>query len=135
MDSAMRNANVDLLLSTLRAGVRDTPAPPPQPIDERIDRDRFETMLAAHRPWMLRKAASIVGATQAEDVVQRALLSVFRAQNVDLNEPRAYLATAVVNEANRWRKVMSRRQEVPLPDADRPAAHAEDDLDARSRLL
>ncbi len=69
---------------------------------------------AKYRDDLLRYATGLVGAGRAEDVVSTVVLRTIRRRSLaDLDNPRAYLLKAVLNEA----RGLGRRQgNLPLPD-------------------
>ncbi len=69
---------------------------------------------AKYRDDLLRYATGLVGAGRAEDVVSTVVLRTIRRRSLaDLDNPRAYLLKAVLNEA----RGLGRRQgSLPLPD-------------------
>jgi RNA polymerase sigma-70 factor (ECF subfamily) len=74
-----------------------------------------EAIYGKHRDDLVRFAAALVGADRAEDVLSGVIVRVLaRGGLVRLQEPRAYLFKAVLNEA---RSTLRRRRSVPLPES------------------
>ena len=71
-----------------------------------------ETIYTKNKDDLIRYAAVLVGAAEAEDVLSTVVVRVLQRRSLgDLDDARAYLFRAVLNEA-RGRK---RRKQVPLP--------------------
>lgn len=67
------------------------------------------------RDQLLRYATSLVGPSRSDDVVSTVVVRTMQRRSLsDLEDPRAYLMKAVLNEA---RTVWRRRRTEPLPDS------------------
>lgn len=88
---------------------------------------RFEDICPALAPATLRVAAALVGAAQAEDAAQEAMLRAWRSWDDlhDVTAARAWLLRITVNVCRSWlrtRGAQRRADETPLPDDDSPQA-------------
>jgi RNA polymerase sigma-70 factor (sigma-E family) len=94
--------------------------------------DGFAEVFAAHHAEALRVAYLLTGdCHRAEDAVSDAFVKVYRAwQRGGIEQPRAYIRRAVVNEVNsRFRRLALERREAQRQRGDeRGARTAEDDV-------
>lgn len=75
---------------------------------------------SAHADELVRFAASLVGSSDADDVVSAAVLGVLRARTDHVDDLRAYLYRSVVNAARKhWRTLdrRARREAIRFDDA------------------
>jgi RNA polymerase sigma-70 factor (ECF subfamily) len=96
-----------------------------------VDAATLDRVAQAERPRLLGLAYRLIGSrTEAEDVVQEAMLRVHRAQVADIGSPAAYLTTVTTRLAiDHLRSARVRRESyvgpwLPEPIADDPAADA-----------
>lgn len=76
-----------------------------------------ESIYTKHKDDLIRYASVLVGAADAEDVLSTVILRVLERRSLaDLEDARAYLFRAVLNEA----RGKARRKEIALP-AERPS--------------
>lgn len=78
--------------------------------------EAFAEAVEPFRRGLRNYATSIVGAAEAEDVVQVALRNAYSAGTLDLRRPGPYLRSAVKHEAVRVSKARQRRREQPLEE-------------------
>jgi DNA-directed RNA polymerase specialized sigma24 family protein len=110
-----RERELKSMLNYLRGVVpREAEPPAAMGIPEYIDRQAMERMLHRYRGRMWAVAHRIVGPTDADDVVQRTQLAVYRAQTIDLDRPWPFLFVATRNEAIAFQRSKSRRREEAL---------------------
>lgn len=88
---------------------------------------RFEDVCPALAPAVVRVAAALVGASQAEDVAQEAMLRAWRSWGElrDVTSARPWLLRITVNVCRSWLRSRGghvRAHETPLPDDDTPQA-------------
>ena len=96
-----------------------------------MDAATLDRVAQAERPRLLGLAYRLIGSrTEAEDVVQEAMLRVHRAEVADIDSPAAYLTTVTTRLAiDHLRSARVRRESyvgpwLPEPIADDPAADA-----------
>lgn len=87
------------------------------------ERALFEARVLPHLDAMLRAAAALVGATEAEDVAQEALVRAWRAWHGlrDAGAVRPWLLRITVNVCREWRRGSGgrgRARTFPFPDGD-----------------
>jgi RNA polymerase sigma-70 factor (sigma-E family) len=95
---------------------------------EETSRD-FADVFAAHHAEALRVAYLLTGDRhRAEDVVSEAFVKVFRRWGAGVEQPRAYIRRAVVNEANsRFRRLALERREAAKRSGDERGARGADE--------
>lgn len=96
-------------------------------MEVRHDAPRFEEVCPALAPAVLRVAAALVGAAQAEDAAQEAMVRAWRSWGDlrDVAAARAWLLRITVNVCRSWlrtRVAQLRSTETPLPADDTPQA-------------
>jgi DNA-directed RNA polymerase specialized sigma24 family protein len=122
------------MLGYLRGLVpREAEPPAAIGIPERIDRQAMERIFDRYRRPMWRVAHRIVGPTDADDVVQRTQLAVYRAQSIDPDRPWPFLLVSTRNEARAYRRSKHRRREEPLTVTTTPTTS--EDSHERTRLF
>jgi len=107
--------------------------------DSRITaRTDFADVFAAHHAEALRLAYLLCGDRhRAEDAVSEAFVRVYRRwRKGDIDQPRAYIKRAVVNEVNsRFRRLVVERREAARRSGDDRGGRAADDQLADADLL
>jgi RNA polymerase sigma-70 factor (ECF subfamily) len=97
----------------------------------------FSSWVQPHVPAMQRLAARLVDRTEADDVVQEALVRAWRRWSTydgRRGEPTGWLLAIVADRARRHR-TRSRAPEPGLPDTDVPAEDTRPDLDLERAIL
>lgn len=84
----------------------------------------FDAYVAGRSPRLLRTASLLVGAADAQDVLQDALIGLYRRWDrvVAAENPDAYVQRSLVNAALQWRR---RRRRIVLPRSAEQPGHAE----------
>jgi RNA polymerase sigma-70 factor (ECF subfamily) len=89
-----------------------------------VREDEVAECYGAHADELVRFAASLVGSSDADDVVSAAVLGVLRARTGHVDDLGAYLYRSVVNAARKhWRTLdrRSRREAIRFDEAVEPA--------------
>ena len=121
------------MLSVPRAELRTTTLS--RSMTERVD---FADIFAAHHADALRLAYLLTGDRhRAEDVVSEAFVKVFRRWDAGaVEQPRAYIRRAVVNESNsRFRRLALERREAAKQSGDERGSRAADEQLADQDLV
>jgi RNA polymerase sigma-70 factor (sigma-E family) len=105
----------------------------------RTDDESFAALFAAHHGEAVRLAYLLCGdAARAEDVVGDAFVKLYRRWNRGgIDNPRAYLRRAVVNETNSWfrRRAVERREAAKRSGDDRGVRGADDHVTEHAALV
>jgi len=104
------------------------------------DHDAGRAIVERHGPSMVRTAWSVLGrygGTEADDVVQDALIAALTTPALPSGDVGAWLRAITVRKALDWLRRPGRRREQPLPDQQGDAAEpvAADNTEARLDVL
>jgi len=78
-----------------------------------------ETIYTKHKDDLIRYAAVLVGSAEAEDVLSTVILRTLEGRTLgDLDDARAYLFRAILNEARDRARRRSAAEALPIPPAD-----------------
>jgi RNA polymerase sigma-70 factor (sigma-E family) len=93
----------------------------------------FDDYVAGRSRRLLRTASLLVGVSDAQDVLQDALVSLYRRWDrvVAAENPDAYVHRSLVNAALQWRR---RRRHIVLPPLVDPQGHADSVSERRDML-
>lgn len=119
-----------LPMATVLAARPQRTAPPPVPASPHDARLALDAIYVAHHTWALRLAVQLTDDRQAaEDLVADVFVKLHRRlQRGPIDDPRAYLRRAVVNQRNsRFRRLFLERRHAGVQHGDDRGQRADDD--------